>query len=249
MPHYAIWDDHDYSWNDGDKSYPLKDASREVFMKVWCNPSYGENNDAIYTKMTWNDVDVFMLDDRWYRSNDEIKDSIDGKPNPAKRMFGEKQMEWLKNALMGSKINANINFRIIATGSQVLNPISPVDCFRHFPAEYSELLNFIRDNNISGVVFLTGDRHHSEVIKLDRPGTYPLYDITSSPLTSGVGKTFGVEKDNPARVISEIDEQNYTRFTISGGKLDRKMTVEFIGIKGQKLGEWTVTQNEISIPK
>jgi alkaline phosphatase D len=249
MPHYAIWDDHDYSWNNGDKSYPLKDASREVFMKVWCNPSYGENGESVYTKMTWNDVDIFMLDDRWYRSNDDMRDSVDGKPNPSKKMFGEKQMEWLKNALIGSKINSNINFRIIATGSQVLNQLSPSDCFRHFPAEYNELLTFIRDNNINGVVFLTGDRHHSEVIKFDRPGIYPLYDITSSPLTSGVGKTFGAEKDNPARVTPEIDEQNYARITISGGKLERKMTVAFIGIKGQKLGEWSVTQKDISIPK
>jgi alkaline phosphatase D len=63
MPHYAIWDDHDYGWNDADKSYPLKKESREVFKKIWCNPSYGENGEAVYTKMTWNDVDIFMLDD------------------------------------------------------------------------------------------------------------------------------------------------------------------------------------------
>jgi alkaline phosphatase D len=190
-----------------------------------------------------------MLDDRWYRSNDSMKDSVDGKPNPSKKMFGEKQMEWLKNALISSQGNVNINFRIIATGSQVLNPLSPFDCFRHFPAEYNELLSFIRDNNINGVVFLTGDRHHSEVIEAERPGTYPLYDITSSPLTSGVGRTFGPEKDNPARVIPEIDEQNYARITISGGKLDRKMTVEFMGIKGNKLGEWSVMQKEITAGK
>jgi alkaline phosphatase D len=249
MPHYAIWDDHDYSWNDGDKSFPLKEASLDIFKKVWCNPSYGENGEATYTKVTWNDVDIFLLDDRWYRSNDQLKDSVDGKPNPNKKMFGDKQMEWMKNSLIGSKGNTNINFRIIATGSQVLNPLSPFDCMRHYPVEFYELLNFIRDNNISDVVFLTGDRHHSEIIKADRPGFYPLYDITSSPLTSGVAKTFGSEKDNPARVIPEIDEQNYTRFTFSGRKPDRKMTVEFIGIKGQKLGEWTVTQKEISIPR
>ncbi len=77
MPHYAIWDDHDYGWNNADKSYPLKNASREVFMKYWANPSYGENNEGIYTKMTWNDVDVFMLDSRWFRSNDLMKDSVD----------------------------------------------------------------------------------------------------------------------------------------------------------------------------
>jgi alkaline phosphatase D len=246
MPQYAIWDDHDYSWNDGDKSYPLKNASRNVFMKTWCNPSYGENGQGTYTKITWNDADIFMLDDRWFRSNDRMKDSIEGKPNAAKKMFGEQQMEWLKNSLLGSQGNLNISFRIIATGSQVLNPLSPYDCFRHYPDEYNELMNFIKDNKISGVVFLTGDRHHSEIIRSERTGAYPLYDITSSPLTSSVAKTFNEEKNNPFRVIPEIDEQNYTKISFSGSKTERKMTVEFLGIKGQKAGEWSVMLKDIT---
>src|SRR5207247_4735628 len=117
MPHYAIWDDHDYGWNDADKSFTLKDASRDVFMKVWANPSYGENGQGTYTKITWNDVDIFMLDDRWFRSNDKMKDSVDGKPNPAKKMYVEQQMEWLKNALLMSQVNHNINYRMIANCS------------------------------------------------------------------------------------------------------------------------------------
>ncbi len=39
MPHYAIWDDHDYGPNDLGKSYHLKNVSREVFSKYWANPS------------------------------------------------------------------------------------------------------------------------------------------------------------------------------------------------------------------
>jgi alkaline phosphatase D len=249
MPHYAIWDDHDYGWNDADKSYPLKKTSREVFKKVWPNPSYGEDGEGVYTKMTWNDVDIFMLDDRWFRNNDRMKDSVDGKPNPGKKMFGNQQLEWLKNSLLGSQGNVNISFRIIATGSQVLNPYSPLDCFHHYPVEYNELMNFIQDNNINGVVFLTGDRHHSEIIKADRAGTYPLYDITSSPLTSGTAKTFGAEINNPSRVGAEIDEQNYTRISFSGPKINRKMTVEFISIRGQQLGEWSVMLKDISVAK
>jgi len=246
MPQYAIWDDHDYSWNDGDRSYPLKKQSREVFKKFWSNPSYGENEQGIYSKITWNDVDVFLLDDRWFRSNDRMKDSIGGKPNPEKKMFGEQQMEWLKNALLQSQGNANITFKIIATGSQVVNPYSPWDCFKHYPVEYNELMNFIEENKINGVLFLTGDRHHTEIIKADRAGGYPLYDITSSPLTSSVAKTSGAEGNNPARVSIEIDEQNYTRLTFTGTKINRKLTVEFLGLKGQKLGEWSVMLKDVS---
>lgn len=245
MPHYAIWDDHDYGPNDADKSFILKETARDVFMKYWSNPSYGMEGKGVYTKLTWNDVDVFMMDDRWFRSPDATPDSVGGKINANKKMFGDEQMEWLKNNLLVSNSNYNISFRIIATGSQVLNGYSPNDCFRHFPAEYNDLITFLEANKIKGVLFLTGDRHHSEIIKLDRSATYPLYDITVSPLTAGVAKTRGKEVLNPARVGSEIDEQNYGRIIFSGKGEARTLTVEFVGVKGEKIGSWSVMKSDL----
>lgn len=246
VPQYAIWDDHDYGPNDADKSYVLKNTSREVFMKYWANPSYGFNNQGVYTSFSWNDVDFFLLDDRWFRSNDKMKDTIDGKPNLEKKMFGDEQMAWLKNALLLSNGNANTSFRVIATGSQVLNPMSPNDCFRHFSAEYNDLMQFIADNKINGLVFITGDRHHSEIIRSERSNAYPLYDITVSPLTSGVSATRGNEINNPSRIGKEIDEQNYARVLFTGSKENRKMTVEFVDVVGKLLSTWSISLAEIS---
>lgn len=245
MSHYAIWDDHDYGPNDADKSYILKDASRRVFMNYWANPSYGMNSQGIYTMFNYNDADFFLLDDRWFRSSDRMKDSIDGKMNADKKMFGDEQMEWLKNALLFSNGNPFTKFRVIVTGSQVLNQYSKFDAVRAFPVEYYELLSFLEQNKIKGVIFLTGDRHHSEVIRLERPGSYTLYDVTVSPLTSHPAKTQGAEIDNPSRVGSEVDEQNYGRFTFSGEGKERKLTVEFVGIKGNVLGTWSVLASDL----
>lgn len=241
MPQLAIWDDHDYGPNDIGKNYILKDASRKVFNSYFCNPSAGENGQGIYTMTSWGDVDVFMTDDRWWRSADRMKDSVDGKPNPEKRMLGKQQMEWLKNSLLYS----NATFKIIAVGSQVLNPVSPFDKWRDFSVEYDELMNFLKEYNINGVLFLTGDRHHSEIIKVEREGTYPLYDITCSPLTSGT-HTFGAaEKNNPFRVLGIDEKQNYTRFSFSGKRNERKLTIEYLGVKGEKLGEWSISEKEL----
>src|SRR5436190_8448610 len=118
MPHFSTWDDHDYGPNDIGKNYILKDVSGDVFMKYFCNPSYGENGQGIYTMTSWSDVDVFITDDRWFRSADLMNDSVNGKPNPDKRMLGVQQMEWLKNSLLYS----TATFKIIAIGTQVLNP-------------------------------------------------------------------------------------------------------------------------------
>ncbi len=248
MPHFAIWDDHDYGPNDIGKNYILKDASRKVFMNYFCNTSYGQNGQGIYSMINWADVDIFMTDDRWWRSEEKIKDSVDDpgglpgrKPNPEKRMLGKEQMEWLKNSLLYSFAT----FKIVATGSQVLNPVSPFDKFRDFPVEYDELMNFIKEYKITGVVFLSGDRHHSEIIKVERPGHYPLYDITNSALTSTGYPFNAVEKNNPYRVIGFDQKQNYTRISFSGKPGDRKMTVQYLGIKGEQLAEWSVHQKEL----
>ncbi|MEO6612051.1 MAG: alkaline phosphatase D family protein [Chitinophagaceae bacterium] len=241
MPQLAIWDDHDYGPNDIGKNYTLKETSRNVFNKYFCNPSSGENGQGIYTMTSWGDADIFMTDDRWWRSTDKLKDSVDGKPNPEKRMLGVQQMEWLKNSLLFS----TATFKIIAVGSQVLNPVSPYEAWWKFPVEYKELMDFLEEYKITGVVFLTGDRHHSEIIKVSRPGSYPLYDITASPLTSGTHTFGGPEKNNPYRVLGIDEKQNYSRFSFSGQRGSRKLTVEFLGVKGEKLGEWNITEKEL----
>lgn len=245
MPHLATWDDHDYGPNDIGKNYILKEASRSIFSSYFCNPSAGENGQGIYTMTSWGDADIFLTDNRWWRSADKTKDSIDGKPNPGKRMLGEQQMEWLKNSLLYS----TATFKIIAVGSQVLNPVSPYDKWKDFVIEYEEIMAFLKENKINGVLFLTGDRHHSEIIKVDRPGTYPLYDITVSPLTSGTHTFAGPEKNNPYRVLGIDEKQNYGRFSFSGDKGSRQLMVEYFGVSGNKLGEWSISEKDLRSPQ
>jgi alkaline phosphatase D len=246
MSHYAIWDDHDYGPNNADKSFVLKDASRKVFTNFWCNPSFGENGQGIYTKITYNDVEIFLLDDRWFRSSDDTPDSLNGYENFEKKMYGEQQMEWFKNAMRQSQTNKNISFRIVATGSQVLNPLSPIDCFRHFPAEFHGMMDFLDKEKINGVVFLTGDRHLSEINTINRKNNYPLSDITVSALTAGASKYAPEEANNPARVLSVVGQQNYARVSFTKEGPDRTMMVELVGIKGESLGVWSVALRDLT---
>ena len=245
MSQYAIWDDHDYGPNDSDKTYPFKEETRQVFMDYWANPSYGQQGKGIYTKFSFADADFFLLDDRWFRSNDGLRDSIDGKPNPTKKMWGDEQMEWLKNSLRGS----NAPFKFIVNGSQVLNPLSPYDCVRHYPVEYQELLNFIKDEKITGILFISGDRHTSEITKIEREGIYPLYDITASPLTSGSHKFSGREKQSPYRIYELAEKQNFSKISITGLKGKRKLVCNFIGVNGEDYGSWSIMEEELKIKK
>jgi alkaline phosphatase D len=246
MPQYAIWDDHDFGPNDAGKNYILKEEARETFKNFSANPSYGEEGKGIYTKVNYSDVDLFLTDDRYFRSNDKMPDSIDGKPTASKQFFGAAQMEWIKNSLLFS----DATFKIIVVGSQVINPLNKYETMQKYSFEYNELLNFIRNQKIEGVVFFTGDRHHSEVIKVEQQNFYPFYDVTISPYTAGVSKPSGNEKNNPYRIAGTLVEaQNFGKISVSGTKNNRILKVDFIGIKGEQLGTWSVTEKELSINK
>lgn len=242
MPQYAIWDDHDYGPNDQNKSYIHKEASRKIFSAYTCNPSCGEEGKGIYTKISYSDADLFLTDDRYFRSAPELADSIKSLPNGEKTFFGKQQLQWLQNALLQSKAT----FKIICVGSQVLNPYNNFECFRQYASEYRELMDFLQTQPVSGVLFFSGDRHHSEVIRTERPGTYPLYDVTISPYTSGVAKVKGAELTNPARVAGTLVEaQNFGKISVTGKKKERRLQVEFLGLRGEVLGNWSISEQEL----
>ncbi|HEY8734695.1 MAG TPA: alkaline phosphatase D family protein, partial [Puia sp.] len=242
MPQYAIWDDHDFGPDNSGYSFGLKDVSREIFMKYWCNPYYGENDQGIYCQVSYSDVDLFLTDDRFFRSADNLEDSINAKPNPDKHFFGYRQLNWLEDALVQSLAT----FKIIVVGSQVLNPMSTDEGFFNYSYEFHELMEFLDRSRIKGVLFLTGDRHHSEIVKTVRSGNYDLFDITISPFTSGVAKVKGQEINNPSRISgSLIEQRNYAKILVDGMKNERILHVQIHDVDGKNLYNWSVTEKQL----
>ena len=245
MPQYGIWDDHDYGPDNSGKSFYLKNESREIFKNYMVNPSYGEEGKGIYTKVSYSDVDLFLTDDRYFRSEENIPDSVNGLPSKDKHFFGPMQMEWLKNNLEFSKAT----FKIIVIGSQILNPLGRSENMQRYSAEYNELINFIKNQKINGVVFFSGDRHHSEIIKIENPNFYPLYDVTLSSYTAGISKVNGEEKNNIYRVKGTlVEENNFGKLSISGPKENRVMKIECIGTKGKELSIFVINSNDLKVP-
>jgi alkaline phosphatase D len=242
MPQYAIWDDHDYGPDNSGTSYGFKEVSREIFNKYWCNPFYGENKKGIYSQISYSDVDLFLTDDRWWRSADQLEDSIGGRPNPAKHFFGEEQLAWLEDAL----VQSHAVFKIIVVGSQVLNPMSTDEGLYNYSYEYHQLMDFLARAKIKGVLFLTGDRHHSEIVRSVRQGNYDLFDVTVSPLTSGVARVRGDEINNPARVTGSLVElRNYAVISVNGKRNERVLDVEFRGMDGKTVYHWEISESQL----
>jgi alkaline phosphatase D len=98
-------------------------------------------------------------------------------------------------------------------------------------------MHFIVTNKITGIIFLTGDRHYADVIRWQPDGGYPMYDVTSSPLTSGSYPSIKQtpEGTNPYRVVPEmVFDQNYIKISVSGEKLfNRVVTVTCYTVDGR----------------
>lgn len=234
---YATWDDHDYGPNNADRSYRLRNEALETFKLFWGNQTYGtDETKGVFSRFTWGDVEFFLLDDRYHRAPNEAPD------DEQKTMFGKAQLQWLKDALL----NSSAPFKIVVNGNQILNPNGEwYEALPQYRSEYNDLLSYVKKNKISGIIFLSGDRHHTELILHADTALYPLYDFTSSPLTSGLntmrqrdGNPTG-EFTNPLRVPGTLvnDKRNFGILKFSGNRQERKVILETYDITG--VCRWT----------
>ncbi len=235
--HYSIWDDHEYGPNDSNSSYVFKGETLALFKRYWANPSYGlPETPGIFTTFSYNDVDFFLLDNRYHRDSDKLK-------SDDKSKLGAAQLRWLKNAMLAS----TASIKIVAAGSQVTNLVNENESWNRFPRERDEMLKFLLDQNINGVLFLTGDRHFTSLLKTERPDSYPLYELTCSPLTAGVPSNLQKERENPLVLPNTfVDQRNFCTLDFSGKKEERKIMVRSFSTEGKQLWEKQISVAEIT---
>ncbi|WP_157621244.1 alkaline phosphatase D family protein [Salisaeta longa] len=233
---YATWDDHDYGPNNSNRSYRLRGAALDIFKRYWANPNYGRPNvPGVFGKFQWNDVEFFLLDDRYYRSPN------DAPTTDEKTMWGEAQLQWLIDALATS----DAPFKIVVNGGQLLNPANRYEALSSFPDDQSDLLSAIQQRKIEGVVFLSGDRHHTELMRYTPENFYPLYEFTNSPLTAGAAN---VNEDNPRRIEGTLVEQrNFGTLTFSGPRTDRTLTIRTYDIDGALLWKRSIKAQDLQL--
>jgi len=238
--HYAIWDDHDYGPNDADRSYRMKPAALQIFKDYWANPGYGvEGVPGVFTRFEWGDIEFFLLDDRYHRAPNHLPET------PDKAMFGAAQMQWLVESL----VNSRAPFKIIASGNQMLNPQNTYESFTAYKREQQQLLQRLQNQKISGVLFLSGDVHLTELIKIESKGFYPLYDFTSSALTSGLN-TSGKEASNPALVPGTLvdDMHSFGLLRFDGPRPERRVTLECYDKDGKKRWQHQIAAKALQAP-
>ena len=224
---YAILDDHDYGPNDSDRGFWNKNETLDAFEIFWANPSVGvdEIKGAI-TSFQWGDADFFLLDNRTHRTPNRRKS---GK----KTQLGEDQIQWLFDNLSYS----HATYKFVVLGGQFLSTSSTYESYMNygFAAERQRIIDYIHSEEIKNVVFITGDVHFSEISVLKSNNKPTIWDITSSPLNSGVN-THADEKDNRLRLDgSVVMTRNFAEIKLSGPVSNRLLTITYFDADGKEI--------------
>jgi len=176
VPNLAVWDDHDFGLNNHDRTNPIKQDALAIFEQYWANTGYGlPDTPGVFFRYSYGAVDFIFLDDRYYRDPDADPDT------PDKTMLGRAQLDWLKSELDGSKAVFKV---LIAGGGWTVAKGEGGDSWAGYLHERDRLFDFIRDEEIAGVILVSGDSHIGELnaIPWSEHGGYDYYDLVSSPL-------------------------------------------------------------------
>ncbi len=214
-PFVVVWDDHETannSWMGGASDHDPETegswedrvaAARQAFFE-WI-PIRDNPGQKLYRTLNYGDLaDIIMLDTR-IEGREEQLDALafsPDDPNLPDQILGLEQQAWLFDQLE----NSSAKWRVL--GNQVLMSLWKIapdlygndDQWQGYKAR-NDLMSFLRDNEISNVVVLTGDVHSSWAMDVTiDDGSYTeatrdaavAVEFVASGITSPTGLTDGV---------------------------------------------------------
>ncbi len=251
---YAIWDDHDYGYNDSGRHYPFKKESKEIFLDFFGEQgdSSIRNHEGIYhtawLEKAGKKIQIIFPDIRTFRDklvpyNGNRKGQkgyeyeLEYSPYTTSdsTMLGEAQWKWLEEQLA---MPADV--KIIASSTQFSITHNGYEAWANFPHEQKRFVDLIKKTKANGVFFISGDVHYAELSKLNVDGGYPLYDVTSSGITS----TWDFAAPNDNRIHGAVMENNYGLAIIDWSN-DPEITFQIHDVAKKKRIDKTIKLSEL----
>ena len=242
-PVYTIWDDHDFStddsWGGADVDVPFwkKEFVFPIFKQNWANPGYGAGDDrpGCWYSFRIDDVDFIMLDCRYYRTNP--------KESP-RSMLGPVQKKWLKSQLVECKGTFKVVCSAVPWDFRTKGDSR--DTWNGFKKEHEEILGYIEDQKIEGVVLMSADRHRSDAWKLSRPNGYDFYEFNSSRLTN---QHVHPRMEKQGALFSFNEPQSFGLVTFDTKAEDPWVKYEVVDIDGKTPHSITVKKSQLMFSK
>jgi alkaline phosphatase D len=177
VPIIGTWDDHDYGLGNAGSEFLGKIESQKNYLDFLREPadSPRRNQAGVYESYTCGPaekrVKIYLLDTRFHRDAH----------GPDGDMLGAEQWAWLKSEMASS--DAQIN--VVVSSIQILlrQGLLGEQWFR-WSRSRTRLFDLIESSDLSGVVFVTGDKHFgtieaSQEVDLERQ----VHEIMSSGMT------------------------------------------------------------------
>lgn len=254
----ATWDDHDYGWNDAGRHYDCRRESKEIFLDFFKEPAESERrkHEGIYTSYMYEvqgkKLQFILLDERTFRSDltpvreeDFRALNTDGRffyfldynmnANPDSTMLGKEQWDWLEKELLKSA-----DVRIICSATQFGISYNGYEAWANFPLEQQKMLDLIKKTGANSVLFISGDVHYAEISRLNYPGLYPIYDITSS----GLSESWKFAAPNLNRIEGPVMDHNFGLITIHWGDVPL-IKMEIWDETGNQRVEYTIPLSQL----
>ena len=239
VPIYAIWDDHDFTTNDGwggpqiDKPAWKREVWK-IFKENWDNPYYGggDENPGCWFDFRIGDVHFILLDGRYYRESPRDNE------NPS--MLGPVQKKWLRETLKKEPAT----FKVLCCNVPMAPKVKPgsKDTWDGYSKERQDIYEFIAEEKIPGVIILSADRHRSDAYRIDTgiEGMYPLYEFSSSRLTNQ-----HVHKIIKSSIFGYNEKQSFGRVDFDLTAEDPTVTYTIINIDGEVIHTLTVKLSDL----
>ena len=233
IPNLGIWSFSDYGLVDSGKEMSLKFQAKEAFSLFWPKTKVVAHQKALCYTHKISDVEFFILDTQSERkTNGSIKNQA--------TIFGEEQIEWLKNSLLTS----TANFKIIVSGTPILNPSKAKKNLSFAENEKQAFIEMLKDYKIPGLFFISGGSYKGELTRITHSSHYSYFDLTVGPSTA-----IPITQDSELNFYripgTNTFEQQYTILEIRGDEEDRLLEMQIFSLAGLKLWSRTIKASEL----
>lgn len=207
---YTVWDDHEFDNNlNPEETAPekLANARAEFFANLPMEPN---PTGGLWQSWAWGrTLEVFALDCRTERKPSTREQAV-----PI--YLGLEQMAWLKESLKSSPCHFKVILNSVPMTRMSDMWPSRVDRWQGYEVQRAELLQFLEDNNIENVWFLSGDFHVGFVARIEASGfARNIFEAAVGP-GGNLGNPLGLLATQPG-----YEEQVFpsAQFLYGAGKL------------------------------
>ena len=248
IPVYAIWDDHDYGTNDGGDAYLYREESKQIFQAFWPQPeesSLVERGPGLSFLWEAFGQRFVFLDGRSYRSPNRRPAICQKQPShsmcskempPAMSAEKETQLGWGQESWLSQIASRSAGFIWLIKGDQFFGAYHPFESYEgSHPHAFKRFVSTIRQSPAK-FVFVSGDRHLSELMKIDsKQFGYETVEITSSPVHA---KTYPPGWDifpNPRQIAYASQTHNFVLVSASSTGRELELDIEAKNSEGKSL--------------